>query len=182
VPTSQGQEILFSDTVGFIQKLPTQLIAAFRATLEELAEADLLLHVVDISHPNASEHVQVVEETLRDLDATHIPLVTVLNKMDLFQGDIEDLAETLRHHDNIAISAKTGYGISDLLNTIQAKISANTVELSLFIPYSAGNILAMLHEQTNVLSETHDENGTKVIANIPVTAIEQFEAYRTDII
>jgi len=177
----QGQEILFSDTVGFIQKLPTQLIAAFRATLEELAEADLLLHVVDISHPNAAEHVRAVEETLRALAATHIPVVTVLNKMDLFQGNVEDLAKTLSHNDSIAISAKTGYGIFDLLNSIEAKVSADIVELSLLIPYSAGNILAMLHEQMNVLSETHNENGTRVVVKVPTASIKQFETYRTDI-
>ena len=176
----QGQEILFSDTVGFIQKLPTQLVAAFRATLEELAEADLLLHVVDISHPNASEHVQVVEETLRALNATHIPVVTVLNKMDLFQGDIEDLEQKIHYNDSIAISAKTGYGIPALLEGIEAQLFSDTVELSLLIPYSAGNILAMLHEQANVQSETHDENGTIVIARIPIELKKQFEAYRTD--
>lgn len=176
----QGQEILFSDTVGFIQKLPTQLVAAFRATLEELVEADLLLHVVDISHPNASEHAQVVEETLRALDATHIPVVTVLNKMDLFQGDIEDLTQNLRLNDSIIISAKTGYGISELLAGIETKLFADTVELSLLIPYSAGNILSMLHEQANVQSETHDERGTLVAVRMPVELRKRFDAYRID--
>ena len=94
-----GHDVLFSDTVGFIQKLPTQLVAAFRATLEEIAEADLLIHVVDVTHPNAKAQSQAVEETLKEIDAGNIPVITALNKIDRLddpQAAMQALAGILR--------------------------------------------------------------------------------------
>src|SRR5512140_3364935 len=115
-------EVLFTDTVGFIQKLPTTLIAAFRATLEEIAEADLLLHVVDISHPNAMNQAQAVEETLQEIGAGDIPSVTVLNKIDRLSNP-----EAARHAVDlfpqaVAISARTGEGIDDLLDLLRSTL------------------------------------------------------------
>ena len=126
-----GPIVLLTDTVGFIQKLPTQLVAAFRATLEELAEADLLLHVVDITHPNAAEQSQTVDDTLVELGLAEKPRITALNKIDLLveQGNgslasMEELAEyeiSLAEHrpDAVLVSAERGFGLDELLTRVR---------------------------------------------------------------
>ncbi|OGO52415.1 MAG: GTPase HflX [Chloroflexi bacterium RBG_16_68_14] len=131
----RGRTTLLTDTVGFIQKLPTQLVAAFRATLEELAEADLLLHVVDITHPDAAQQSQTVDDTLADLGLTEQPRITALNKVDLFVGRdggaltrIEELADydlSLAQHrpDAVLISAERGWGLDELLARIEQALA-----------------------------------------------------------
>jgi GTP-binding protein HflX len=126
-----GREALLTDTVGFIQKLPTQLVAAFRATLEELAEADLLLHVVDITHPNAAEQAEAVERTLAELEVVDKPRITVFNKVDcLSRRDgaplrgLADLAEyelslSVHRPDACLISALRGWGLQEVLARIE---------------------------------------------------------------
>ena len=130
--------VLLTDTVGFIQKLPTGLVAAFRATLEELQEADLLLHVTDISHPSASVHVETVEETLADLDVKDTPTLHVLNKVDLLKAadgtpvtSIEEARATLGSapDDVVAVSAAEGWGLDELLSMIEDRIATPAVEL-----------------------------------------------------
>jgi GTP-binding protein HflX len=132
VTLPQGGAFLLTDTVGFIQKLPTQLVAAFRATLEELSEASLLLHVVDITHPDAAEQAQTVEDTLADLGLADKPCITVLNKADLICGpdgvpiegleDLSDVRASLRYWqpDALLVSAVKGWGLTDLLGRIEA--------------------------------------------------------------
>jgi GTP-binding protein HflX len=134
VALPHGAAFLLTDTVGFIQKLPTQLVAAFRATLEELAEADLLLHVVDITHPDAAEQAQTVEETLAELGLAGQPRVTVLNKTDLLRGDdgrpleglegLDEARESLRYWrpDALLTSAVKGWGLGELLERIEAAL------------------------------------------------------------
>jgi len=174
-----GGQALFSDTVGFIQKLPTELIAAFRATLEEVTEAALLLHVVDITHPNAAEQVAAVEETLRQLNATDIPMVTVLNKIDAFDGDLSQAEHVLdAFADSLPVSAKTGYGVPELLARIETMLESDMVTLTLHLPYSAGNLVSLLHEQATIETETHDETGTLVTARVPQKLVRLFAPYR----
>lgn len=120
------QQVLISDTVGFIHKLPTTVIAAFRATLEELAEAALLLHIVDITHRNAIEQSMAVEETLTELGLNEKLKITVLNKVDLFasrEEDIEDFIKTMKANDTVLISAARGWGLDRLLARIAEKLS-----------------------------------------------------------
>ncbi len=174
-----GTDVLFSDTVGFIQKLPTELIAAFRATLEEVTEASLLLHVVDITHPNAMEQVAAVEETLRQLNATDIPMLTVLNKMDVFSGDLAAMESALAvFSDSIPVSAKTGYGVPELLARAESQLHLDMVSLALHLPYSAGNLVSLLHEQAIIESESHDETGTLVTVRVPAKLVKLFLPYR----
>ncbi|MGD9892985.1 MAG: GTPase HflX, partial [Dehalococcoidia bacterium] len=130
VEMPSGDYFLLTDTVGFIQKLPTQLVAAFRATLEELSDADLLLHVVDITHPNAAEQAQTVEETLAELDVANKPRLTLLNKIDLLEtpdgrgvGSLQDLDElrlelARTRPDALLISGERGWGLDVLLMRI----------------------------------------------------------------
>ena len=125
---TDGTQVLMTDTVGFIQKLPTGLVAAFRATLEELQEAALLLHVVDISHINAPEHVDVVEAILRDLELTEKPRVLALNKADLVDADAESgFSAEVGGATAVLTSAATGLGLSDLLDAL-ARVIATSKE------------------------------------------------------
>ena len=150
VALPHGAAFLLTDTVGFIQKLPTQLVAAFRATLEELAEADLLLHVVDITHPDAAEQAQTVEETLAKLGLADQPRVTVLNKTDLLRGDdgrpleglerLDEARESLRYWrpDALLTSAVKGWGLAELLERIEAALGLVEAETAVYRARPAG--------------------------------------------
>jgi GTP-binding protein HflX len=174
----KGQEVLFSDTVGFIQKLPTQLIAAFRATLEEVREANLLLHVIDITHPNALEQAQAVEDALEAIEATHLPVLTAFNKIDAFDGGVAALHAQLMGYENcVLVSAKTGQGIDDLLLSLEQWVIDQMVTINICLPYKAGRLTAMLYEQGIVETERHDEQGSHFLARIPKHLLGTFEQY-----
>lgn len=175
-----GREVLFTDTVGFIQKLPTDLVAAFRATLEEIAEADLLLHVVDISHPMADGQIEAVEEVLELLNITQKPMIMAWNKADLLSEEQRtDLqTDTARYGDTVLISAQTGEGVSILLEAIETTLRRQMVELSLRIPYRDGEVLNLLHEQGIIEEERHEEDGTHIRAFVPQRVAGILAPYR----
>ncbi len=162
-----GQTVLLTDTVGFIQKLPVSLVAAFRATLEETTEADLLLHVVDVSHPRARDHIEVVEDTLAELDATRISKLLVLNKID--RGDNAEQIDwqALGYRDMLKVSATERIGLDHLKEAIGWQISERLVPLSLLIPYQHGDLLAAIHNQGIVDAEEHTAEGVHVSARVP---------------
>ena len=162
-----GQEVLFTDTVGFIRKLPTTLIAAFRATLEEIAEADVLLHVVDVSHKNAAQQAETVGEILKELGASEQDVVTALNKVDRLEHP--ELAESLtREFPNaVPISAENGTGIDHLLETIARALSERWTSIQVQIPYSEGDLVALFHTRGIVEQETHEPGGTRITGHIP---------------
>ena len=169
--------VLFSDTVGFIQKLPTNLVAAFRATLEEIVEADLILHVVDITHPNAEEQAAVVDQTLADLGADKVPQLVALNKVDRL-ADPEQVTEQLAEYPNsVAVSAVTGYGLADLLNRIEGVLESRRQTVTLLIPYSRGDLVSMLYDQAIVETEAHEPEGTRITAHIPKHLLAQVEPF-----
>ena len=175
---------LLSDTVGFIQKLPTQLVAAFRSTLEEVNEADLLLHVVDISHANMEEQMAAVEEILDDLGAADKPMVVALNKIDrLDRSDPDDaqiLAQALADNPNaVPISALNGEGLDRLLEVVDAALRERMARIDTLIPYSRGDLVAMLHEYGTVEMETHTEHGTHVVGRLPLELVGRLEPYWT---
>lgn len=162
-----GHEVLFTDTVGFIQKLPTQLIAAFRATLEEISEADLLLQLVDITHPNAASQWKSVTETLHEIDAVEIPTLTILNKIDQLPSP-EEAQEFLKDFPNAyAISALTGDGVPELLKTIEAKLYEELIPVSVRLPYTEGNLIAQFHDAGQVIRIEHERGGVRIDGNIP---------------
>ncbi len=172
-----GQKVLLTDTVGFIQKLPTQLIAAFRATLEEISEANLLIHVVDISHPNAFAHWKSVEQTLTEIGAGEIPTISALNKIDTIP-DPEIVKQITQDFTNsVAISALNGNGLNDLLEIVQLNLVTNYINVSLEIPYQQGHLISILHEKADIESILHQKNSIMVRANIPRSLIKQFEPY-----
>jgi len=173
-----GSEVLFSDTVGFIQKLPTTLVAAFRATLEEINEADLILHVVDITHPNAAEQAQTVAETLSELGVTEIPILAALNKVDLLP-DPQAATEVLAQHSNsLAMSAVTGQGLPQLLARIAEILQSTRHAMRLLIPYERGDLVSILHEQAIVDQEQHQAEGTYLEVHVPKNLTRLVKPFR----
>ena len=174
-----GTAALFTDTVGFIQKLPTTLVAAFRATLEEISEADLLLHLVDVTHPSAKAQAESVLKTLEEIEADHIPILTVLNKIDRF-GDASAAQARLDvggHKDTVAISALTGKGIEDLLQSIHKKLFELYVPVEVLLPYSKGSLTAQFHEQGQVEQIEHTREGVRIIGRIPGRLLAQYKEF-----
>jgi len=165
---------LFTDTVGFIQKLPTALIAAFHATLEEIAEADLLLHVVDISHPNALNQFQAVQETLAEIDASHIPMITALNKADLLNNP-ENAREVLKDFPkSISISAIEGTGIKELLHLIREELFESYSPIHVRLSYKQGALISLFHELGQVERVEHERGGMVMLGRIPGRLLAQF--------
>jgi GTP-binding protein HflX len=162
-----GRAVLLSDTVGFIQKLPVTLVAAFRATLEEVVEADLLLHVVDASHPLAWDQIDVVEDTLAELDATRIPKILVLNKIDrgVNLGDVD--LTGFGYQEIVQVSATKNLGLDKLLEAVGSALASDMESITLTIPYAQGDLLAAIHNSGIVDSETHSEKGVTVDARVP---------------
>jgi GTP-binding protein HflX len=174
-----GYQALLTDTVGFIQKLPTTLVAAFQATLEEIAEADLLLHVVDISHPNALNQFEAVHETLDDIDAGHIPMVTALNKVDRLRN-AEAAREIVRSFPKaVTTSATNGDGISDLLQLIQQELYVAFVPVEVRLPYQQGALISMFHEAGQVDRVEHQRGGVLLQGRIPGRLLAQFTPWLT---
>jgi len=172
-----GQTVLFTDTVGFIQKLPTELVAAFRATLEEIADANVLLHVVDITHVNASAQAQSVQETLIEIGAGDIPIITAFNKVDLLK-DPEGAVATLDDFPNtFPISALSGKGLEALLTAVEKELFEKYIELDVEIPYPEGHLLSLFHEYGQVHEVSNGEKGTRMKGLIPRRLLFQFEPF-----
>ena len=159
---SDTLDIVISDTVGFIRKLPHQLIEAFKATLEELEYADMLLHVIDVSNPQWLEQAQIVDELIYELGAQQIPCLRVYNKSDLYFGDIRPGGENC-----VSISAKTGEGLKDLLAMIDAVLDKGTRRVTLHLPYDKGGVLDMLYREAKVESVAYSETIDVVAVCVP---------------
>ena len=155
-------DVVISDTVGFIRKLPHQLVEAFKATLEELEYADLLLHVIDISDPHWLEQAQIVDELIEELGAQQIPCLRVYNKSDLYFGDIRPHGE-----DSVNISAKTGEGVDELLARIDKLLDKGTRRVTIHLPYDKGGLLDMLYREAKVESVEYGETIDIVATCVP---------------
>jgi len=180
VPLPNGRVALFTDTVGFIQKLPTQLVAAFQATLEEIAEADLLLHILDITHPHLREQSLAVEETLRQIGADARPLVTALNKIDLLTSsdNLPLLAEIARRYPNcVPISALEGSGLDLLLTRVEEVLEEELIPLRVLLPHGNNNLLGLFHQRGLVKLERYTEQGVIIEGKLPQELEARFEKY-----
>lgn len=173
-----GREVLFTDTVGFIQKLPTQIVAAFRATLEEIGDADMLLHVVDLTHPNVAEQIEAVEDTLAELEVDHLPTVIALNKADRLDEPEAVGADLELSAPAVLISAKTGRGIDELLITIEAAMVGLLKPMEVRIPYERGDLLSLFYERGQVDQEKHTETGVHLFGRVPARLVPVFEPFR----
>ena len=159
---SNEETVVASDTVGFIRGLPHQLVEAFKATLEELEYADLLLHVIDISDPHWLEQAQIVDELIEELGAQQIPCLRVYNKSDLYFGDIRPHGE-----DSVNISAKTGEGVDELLARIDKLLDKGTRRVTIHLPYDKGGLLDMLYREAKVESVEYGETIDIVATCVP---------------
>lgn len=158
---SDTLDVVISDTVGFIRKLPHQLVDAFKATLEELEYADMLLHVIDISNPEWQEQAAIVDDLIRELGAEQTPCLRVYNKSDLFWGDIRPHGE-----DTVNISAKTGEGLDELLRAIDKLLDKGTRRVTLHIPYDKAGLLDVLYKDAKVESVEYGETiDVKAVCN-----------------
>jgi GTP-binding protein HflX len=166
---------LFTDTVGFIQRLPTTLVAAFRATLEEITEADLLLHVVDITHPHVINQVQAVEATLAELDAAGKPVVTALNKIDRLSNPAEVQSQIQEFPNSVAISALSGWGLDDLLACVERVLLTSMVPVDVVVPYSRGDLVSLIHETGIVERKEHTTEGTHIKGWVPPEIAARFK-------
>jgi GTP-binding protein HflX len=173
-----GRTSLFTDTVGFIQKLPTTLVEAFHATLEEIAEADLLLHVVDISHPNALNQFEAVQQTLGEIDAGHIPVVTALNKIDRLR-DPQSAREIVRQYPKaIAISAAKNIAIEDLLALVSEELYERYSPLLVRLPYQQGALISLFHESGQVERVEHGRGSVLMQGRIPGRLVAQYAPWQ----
>ena len=158
-----GEAVVLSDTVGFIRKLPHQLVEAFKSTLEIVAESDLLVHVVDASSADPDAQIAAVREVLEEIGAGDVPELLVFNKIDV-STDGPRLVDA--HPGSIAISAVTGEGVDHLLEVLGDRLRAMSTVVELVIPYGRGDVLAALHREGEVLVESHEEGGTRVRARL----------------
>lgn len=179
VELPSGRHVLFTDTVGFIQKLPTTLIAAFRATLEEVVEADLILHVIDLSHPNVKQHIEAVEDTLAEIDVPAVPHVLVMNKIDKLEDEVEYPVISDELFDaKIKVSAQQQTGLDDLLQAIEDILASQLKQITLLLPYERGDLLSYLYENANIIEQENTDIGFKVIVQIPGWMKNQFEEFQ----
>jgi GTPase len=152
-----------TDTVGFVRHLPHQLVEAFRSTLEEVSQADLLLHVVDGAHEDPEGQLAAVREVLRDIDASGVPEIVVINKADV--ADPMVLARLLRSEPHsVVVSAATGQGIDELLTALERDLPRPRIDVSALVPYARGDLVARAHRDGVVLSAEHTSDGTRLHA------------------
>ena len=168
-----GGAMLLTDTVGFIQRLPTRLIKAFRGTLEEALAADVVIHVVDLANQNYPRQITVVEQTLIEIGAERRPVVTALNKSDI--ATVPNLHE---FPNSVAVSSKTGEGLKTLLTRLSEIEQARSLDIEVELPYSAGDLAALFHERGRVAFESFGPHGTRLKGTLPSTLVYRFRPYR----
>lgn len=171
------QEIIITDTVGFIQRLPHQLIAAFRSTLEVVTEADLLVHVIDVSHELYKEQAAAVHEVLKEIGAETKPVITVYNKIDKLPPDSKLADRLALEEDTVCISAAKKLNLETLQQMIETHLKSKAVEVTLCIPYAETAKAAQLHETANVLEQDYTENGAVMKVILPVEDLEAYNEY-----
>jgi GTPase len=179
LPLPGGDVVLISDTVGFVRRLPHQLVEAFHSTLEEVVDADLLVHVVDGSSHDAEEQIEAVHGVLREIGAESVPELLAVNKSDAAdRRAIDDLLDA--HSGAVSLSAATGDGVDRLLGAILARLRALVPIVELEVPYERGDVVAALHRDGDVLVEVHGEGGTRVRARLPQLDIARYGEFVVD--
>ena len=174
-----GQQILFTDTVGFINKLPHNLVDAFRSTLEEAGYADIIVHVIDASDPQAEMHRKVVYDTLIELGITDKPVITVWNKCDLVEDD--ELFRDFEADASIKISARTGEGMDSFFDEVAKILRNSRVSVDAVIPYKDAALVAEIRKTGQLLSEEYEEEGVHIKAYVPRALADRWELERGDL-
>ncbi len=177
VNLQDNRVILLTDTVGFIQKLPTQLIAAFRATLEEISEADLLLHVIDVTHPIAKEQAAAVMSTLKEIKADHIPVLNVLNKIDNLSAEQINRINLDEYQNAVAISGMKGIGLEELLEKIDGVLFQSYLPIRVKLPYSEGQLISLIHESGQIDSIKYGSKTVDITGKIPGRLYARYQQF-----
>lgn len=172
IELSDKKEFLLTDTVGFVDKLPHHLVKAFRSTLEEVKEADLLLHVIDYGSPFYKEQMKITLETLQEIGVEEIPMLDVYNKIDMV-----DFEKPKNNGERIWISAKSGEGIDALLEEIKERLFHDYQEVTMLIPYTEGRLLSSFNEHYEIIETDNQENGTRIRFSCPQAIITKYEKY-----
>jgi GTP-binding protein HflX len=163
--TSDGRIFTLSDTVGFVRHLPHQLVEAFKSTLEEVSQADLIVHVVDGSHPDPREQIRAVREVINEIGGGDIPEIIAINKADVALPEV--LMQLLREESNsYAFSARTGFGLDTLIKAIESSLPKPRIEVTVTIPFNRGDLVSAIHERGEIISEEYTENGTLIHAMV----------------
>jgi GTP-binding protein HflX len=164
--TADGRAYTLTDTVGFVRNLPHQLVEAFRSTLEEVAEADVIVHVVDAAHPDPASQLSTVRDVIGEIGARDIPEIVVFNKVDLLKDDDQRLLLRALEPTAIFVSARTGEGVAELQARVAELVPSPSVQVDLLVPYDRGDVVASLHDRGRILSTEYVESGTRVSAMI----------------
>ncbi|GAB1816970.1 GTPase HflX [Herbidospora sp. RD11066] len=173
--TPEGRLFTLADTVGFVRHLPHQLVEAFRSTLEEVGDADLILHVVDGSHPDPESQLSAVREVFSEIEgARDIPEIVVINKADAASREVLDRL-TMRERHSIVVSARTGQGIAELMDLIEQELPHLDHEIHMLVPYDRGDLVARAHKEGEVLSVDHTGDGTVLHARVPSALLHELD-------
>jgi GTP-binding protein HflX len=172
-----GETVLLSDTVGFVRKLPHELVEAFRSTLEVVNESDLLVHVVDSVSPDAEAQIEAVRGVLAEIGADSVPELLAFNKVDV-SAEAKRLAD--RHPGSVTVSALTGEGIEGLLTAMGDRLRATGRVLELIVPYERGDVLAAVHREGEVLMESHDEGAAHLRVRVDAAGASRFAEFATE--
>ena len=175
-----NQHVLLSDTVGFLKKLPHHLVDAFKATLEEVAEADLLLHIVDVAHPEAESQIDAVDEVLKELGALERPTLMLFNKVDLLEDEEYPQLFRSKYPDSLAISAQNGAGLEALKELLAERFSAQDVDVSLALSYQDGKALDYLYKHGEVFDTDYQGESIKVKAKLPQRYLKALDRLTTN--
>lgn len=168
----ENKSFLLTDTVGFVRKLPHHLIKAFRSTLEELTEADLLIHVVDVSHPEHQKQMKTTLQTLKEIGVENIPIITAYNKADRTSIEIPNV-----HDDTLYLSAKQRLGIKELCQLIRKQLFQHYQTCQLFIPYAQDRIVAHLYESAHILETHYEEAGTRIKLELNPSDYQRYKTF-----
>ncbi|MFB7861470.1 MULTISPECIES: GTPase HflX [unclassified Streptomyces] len=163
--TPSGRVYTLADTVGFVRHLPHHLVEAFRSTMEEVADSDLILHVVDGAHPNPEEQLAAVREVFRDVGAVNVPEIVIVNKADAADPLVLQRLLRVEKH-SLAVSARSGQGIEELLALIDAELPRPEVEIEALVPYTQGGLVSRMHAEGDLISEEHTPEGTLIKARV----------------
>jgi GTPase len=172
-----GRTFTLTDTVGFVRHLPHQIVEAFRSTLEEVADADLLVHVVDGSHADPVGQISAVRAVLNDIDAGGVPELIVINKIDIAEATTIAAIRRIAP-DAVCISAKTGEGLAELVEALATRVPHPQVEVDVVVPYSRGDLVARVHSSGEVLGQEHTAAGTQLHAHVSAALAAELEPYR----
>ena len=176
-----GNKILLTDTVGFIRKLPHDLVDAFRSTLEETVLSDFLIHVLDLSHPEVEEQYRITMEVLEELGAGEKPMILIFNKVDLNTDNTDSLSIELDNPEALYISAKTGQGLELIFEKVEGLLNKDKQIVSLLIPTNRYDLISMIHREGSILEEEYKDSGSIIKARVPVKVYNKLKKYKTNV-